>query len=108
MSNSIIPSAVIAIERPWRWLWGARKFKVLIDGTPYGLVKPGETKEFYVEPGVHTVSIHIDLTKTTPLNVVADESRPCVIHCVPTGFWTFLITPRIWFKPSEHLQVTLR
>lgn len=106
MSNSIIPSCVIAVERPWRWLWGARKFDVWIDGTKFGQVKPGETKEFYVEAGMHTVSVHIDMTKTTPLNVVADESRPCTIYCEPTGFWKFLTTPRIWFKFSEHLQVT--
>lgn len=108
MSESIIPSGVITIERPWRWCWGARTFAVWIDERKFGHIKAGETKEFYLEPGIHTVSIHIDMTKTAPLSVVVNESRPCVILCEPIDPWKLMTTPRIWFKFSQHLQVTLK
>jgi hypothetical protein len=108
MSFESLPTAVIVIERPFRWVWSARKFAVLIDDSPFGHVKVGETKEFYTEAGTHTVAVKVDFTKTNPVRVELGEHGRCELFCVPTSIWKVLITPSIWFKPSAHIQLTLK
>jgi hypothetical protein len=79
-------TAGIRIEReaaPWRDR--ARKYKVLVDAREIGTVADGETQEFRLEPGEHSLRLKLDWagSATVPLTLAAGEVA--AFQCRPGG-----------------------
>jgi hypothetical protein len=62
-------SANIRIFRARRWLWGARAFKVVLDGVVIGRIRTGHHEQFEVASGSHELQVQIDFSKSSELLV---------------------------------------
>jgi hypothetical protein len=87
--------AVAAIQitrerRPWRDL--LRRYRVLIDDQPVGLLRVDETVSFEVAPGRHVVRIKIDWTGSPSLALELQGTQTVRLRCRPAhGAWRSLI-----------------
>lgn len=52
--------STLKIERPSQFNNSMRDYTILVDGTPAGSIKDGETREISLSPGSHTVAAKID------------------------------------------------
>lgn len=50
-------------------MWGARAFKVVLDGVVIGRIRTGHHEQFEVASGSHELQIRIDLSKSSELLV---------------------------------------
>ena len=53
-----------------------RAYTVLLDGSKIGELANGETRDFSVAPGPHTISLKIDWCGSKGLNFTAIEGQP--------------------------------
>lgn len=65
---------MIRITRASQYADGARAYRIVIDGVERGKIKRGETKEFEVENGVHTVCAKMDWCGSPELCVEVNDS----------------------------------
>jgi hypothetical protein len=72
----------IAITRISEFSYGARAFKVTIDGAVVGKLGAGSAAEFPVSPGTHRVQIAVDFYRSTPLSL---DVRPGQRHELTTS-----------------------
>ncbi len=67
--------AKIIINRKSEWLNRLRSFKVFIDDKEAGSVKNGNSEEFLVEEGVHSVHIKFGLYKSISLTITLTKGE---------------------------------
>lgn len=95
----------ILVKRPWAFCWGARRFLVWIDERKFGHVRCGESKEFYLEPGTHTVAVQCDWAKARPVTVEVKENGTTTVTCGATIWYRQLFDPRLWFDFASQIYV---
>jgi hypothetical protein len=96
---------MIAIRRSPRMAYAAGGFKVLIDGVVVGKVKVGDTVEFPVTPGTHTVQMAVSFNRSKALPVDLSDGQRCELVTKPHWFPLFqLLTPRSYLRliPMDH------
>ncbi|WP_263117994.1 hypothetical protein [Cellulomonas sp. RIT-PI-Y] len=89
-------NARLAISRTDDTAGGIRRVQVLVDGRTAGYVRPGETVELEVEPGVHEVQTKMDWTTSPPLTI--DAAAGTTTHLRTTfpwsALWNMILSPR--------------
>ncbi len=68
----------LRVERQFtRWVDRARRYRVVVDESPLGMIKPDETLTFSVPPGDHMLVIELGVWKSSPtrfFHVAAGET----------------------------------
>lgn len=67
--------AVIRVKRSSEYINAIRVYEVLIDGVSVGTIRNGETKEFPVSAGRHSVVAKIDWCSSPEVVVDVDEGQ---------------------------------
>ena len=85
--------SILKINRPFGLVNGARKYKVYIDGDFSGKIGNGETKEFPVTEGEHTVKVTIDWCSSNTISCVInpDESKELKIQGIKHFRYMFIL-----------------
>jgi hypothetical protein len=88
----------LVLTRESEWLNRLRGYKVFIDGQKVGAVKNGDTEEFLVQPGMHTLTCKIDWCGSRDYKFEVKEGEVAYAH-VRSGmrYWLFFILPTILF-----------
>lgn len=69
-----MPAATLEIRREGRRYGDRlRAYRVVVDGERLGTVKRGETQGFEVEPGHHSVKLHLDWCRSRPARADAPD-----------------------------------
>jgi hypothetical protein len=79
-------TAGIRIEReaaPWRDR--ARKYKVVVDAAEIGTVADGETQEFRLEPGEHSLRLKLDWAGSATVALTLAVGEVATFRCRPGG-----------------------
>ena len=87
-------NAAIRIKRKSQYAGSLNKFNVFIDGSLAGKIKNGETFEYRVVPGRHTVYVKIswDWTRSRELTLDLDPGQVVDLTCGSrNGFWPVLL-----------------
>ena len=77
------------------WDDGARAYLVYIDGKKAGEIREGETKQFDVSEGAHTLQLKIDWCSSPVLEFTAKEGKTVYAECAPAKK-PFLIGPLLY------------
>ncbi|MBE9129640.1 hypothetical protein IQ258_26705 [Coleofasciculus sp. LEGE 07081] len=72
---------LINLERKWQFICSARSFRVYIDDSQAGRIKPGTTEEYEVFKGEHTIEIKIDMCKSEPFKISALTDKSLHLRC---------------------------
>jgi hypothetical protein len=83
----------VTIHRPSSWVYGARQFKVLVDGIRVGAVASGSTWEQEVRPGLHSVQVTIDFLKSQLLECRLGDGDRAEFECGCEYTMTDLMIP---------------
>ncbi len=67
--------ARIVLRRSSEWLNRARNLKVFIDGEQAGTIANGDTKDFLLSPGPHTISCKVDWCSSRDFSVSLGENE---------------------------------
>ncbi len=97
----------IIIERSQRPVVGADNCFVVIDGMPQGELPAGETREYFVDPGAHSVCFKMNGAVGRPVEVNVSNSERIILNCRPLDWLHCLSSPRAWLNPSERMHVTV-
>ncbi|TAH30316.1 MAG: hypothetical protein EAZ06_03620 [Cytophagales bacterium] len=65
----------LKIERPNQYLSLGRKFEILLDGEVIGKVENGETKEFSIPEGKHSIKAKVEFFGSSDLPIEIDELK---------------------------------
>lgn len=87
-------NAVIRVKRKSQYTGSLSKFKIIIDGSLAGKIKDGETSEYRVVPGRHTVYVKLswDWTRSRILTLDLEPGQVVDLDCGNrNGFWIVLI-----------------
>ena len=82
----------IVLNRSSEWVNRARSLKVLVDGQQVGTIRNGNTEEFRIAPGAHTVTCKIDWcsSRDFEVNVRAEETAYLHVRSGLKYYWLFL------------------
>ncbi len=78
MSND---SAIVSISRKKTSANILRQFSISIDGSTVGKIKSGQTKQFRVPCGSHSIQARLDLYKSRPLSVEIEPEETVILEC---------------------------
>ncbi len=67
--------ARIVLRRSSEWLNRARSLKVFIDGGQAGTIANGDTRDFIITPGQHTLSCKVDWCSSRDFSVSLGENE---------------------------------
>lgn len=70
----------IILNRKSEWVNRARGYKVLIDGEEKGAIKNGNSDEFMVPAGSHTVECKLSWCKSNIYNITVTEGEVKYLH----------------------------
>jgi hypothetical protein len=98
-------AGTIAISRKSSFHVVPRAYKVWIDGTAVGAVMNGESADFAVDPGEHTVEVSLDGMYSRKLAVEVFEGGRRRITCGPNGMLSF--TAFAMLLPGLAIRLTL-
>ena len=98
-------AGTIAISRRRSFQVMPRAYKIWIDGTAVGAIMNGESAEFAVDPGEHTVEVSIDGMYSRKLSIEVFEGGHRRITCGPNGMLSF--TAFAMLLPGLALRLTL-
>ena len=100
--------ASLQITRDSGWVDQFRAYQVIVDGKRVGKIRNGESKEFQVAPGQHTVALRIDLIwGSEPLRITVRDGEALSLHAKSMmrggaaplwAWWYLLIAPRSWLQ----------
>lgn len=76
--------AILSIKRSSEWMNKMREVELYLDGRKIGVIQDGETKEFEVEAGEHTLKSKIDWCASKTITITAVEGAPK--HIEVSGF----------------------
>lgn len=96
--------AIIKIQREKSFADKVRDYKVFIDNTKVGTISEGETKEFHIEEGKHTISTKIDWagSQVIELDIKENETITLLVNNYSTKHW-FVSVYYIIFVTLLHL-----
>ena len=77
------------------WDDGARAYLVYIDGKKEGAIREGETKQFEVSEGTHTLQMKIDWCSSPLRTFTAEAGKTVYARCAPAKK-PFLIGPLLY------------
>ena len=83
----------LVLTRKSEWLNRLRGYKVFIDGVKTGVVRNGDTEEFLLQPGTHTLTCKVDWCSSRDYKFEVNEGEVAYAH-VRSGmrhYWYFLI-----------------
>lgn len=96
---------MIRISREKGYLDRLRKYKVILDGSVCGNIKAGETKDFHVNPGIHTISLKIDWCTSDTLEFHVPESGIVEFECGTSGGGGIM---DVTFSKNKYLWIRMR
>jgi hypothetical protein len=88
------------------WRDKRRAYKVLIDGAEIGRIRDGETRDFPVSPGQHTVRVKIDWTGSEELTFFARQREVGVFSTHPFTGLAILALLRSIFQHDRYVVLT--
>ena len=62
-------------------------------------------REFFLEPGLHDVSLQIDFSKTAPLSIEVIENHRLSLICGPVPWYRMFSSVKLWMRPKELLYL---
>ncbi len=74
-------SAIVSINRKKTSANILRKLSINIDGSTVGKIKSGQTKQFRVPCGSHSIQVKLDLYRSRPLSVEIEPDETLVLEC---------------------------
>ena len=100
--------ARLILKRPSKWIDLARSYKVYVDGQKIGELYDGETKEFEMTPGQHTIKAKIDFLSSKPVHfeVKNDDETKQMLVKNNTSLWLFALIFFIGFFMAQYISKT--
>jgi len=83
-----------------------RKYRVLVDGSPVGLIADGGVESFAVAPGDHSVQLKLDWTRSPPVEITVEEGRELHLLGGPRG-GSLTVLFDLLFRPRSYLRLTV-
>lgn len=80
-----------------------RAYKILIDKTVVGAIKPGESLTVPVASGSHTVQMKVDWCTSPTLTINAAAEANAVLTCAPAG--SAITAPFSMFRPGAYIRL---
>ncbi len=112
--------ATVIIERTSEYLNRLRNYGVYIDGEKVGTIANGETKEFTVSQGTHTIVTKIDWCSSTTIqfSISDDETKAFKVSGFKNAHWlmpaaiiiiisSYLVNLKFGFDYSLYLTVPI-
>jgi len=98
---------LIKINRQSGYADKIRKYKVIVDNDYIGTINAGETKDFEVTSGKHTIYLKIDWCRSNKLdfNVSENEVLEFDCGCSLTGWRLFINLIYITFLKNKYLWI---
>lgn len=84
-----------------------RKYKVFVDDIYLGDIRDGETKEFDVSPGQHTIYLKIDWCRSNKIKFDLNKEEKMVFDCGNATRW-YNILLYITFLKNQYLWLETR
>ena len=79
-------AGVIRLSRvPSRWRDRGRRYVVLIDDEAVGKIRQGETLEFVLAPGAHSLRLKVDWKGSDEIGVQIEVGQVASFLCEPNG-----------------------
>lgn len=69
--------ATIRLERKSEYINRAREYTIILDGNTVGTISNGETKDFTITKGTHTIRAKIDWCSSPDFNLEIEENETC-------------------------------
>ena len=88
------------------WDDGARAYLVYIDGKKEGAIREGETKQFDVSEGEHTIQLKIDWCSSPVRTFTMEAGKTVYARCAPAKK-PFLIGPLLYITIFARRYVDL-
>lgn len=88
--------ASLTIVRDSGYADRVRKYKVVIDGAVAGFISSGETKEFAVSPGRHSLYMKIDWCGSKPVEFTATDQDKLTFQA-KSNLRGFKIFASLWY-----------
>jgi hypothetical protein len=80
------PRAIIELHRFSARHDRYRRYVVMVDGRRVGTIRDGETREFQVSPGPHTVRLRLDWPwRSQTLDIDCSQALRTVLACRPSS-----------------------
>ena len=98
---------MITISRKRGYADKIRKYKVIVDNNYLGTINAGETKDFEVPPGKHTIYLKIDWCRSNKLDFNLSENEVIEFDCGSslTGWRLFINIIYITFLKNKYLWI---
>ncbi len=88
------------------WDDAARAYIVCIDGKKVGDIREGETKNFEVSEGVHSLQLKIDWCSSPVQQFTMEQGKTIYAQCSPAKK-PFLIGPLLYITVFAHRYIWL-
>jgi hypothetical protein len=97
----------LTVSRDSGYVDNLRAYHILLDGKKIGKLKNGETREFTVDPGSHSIKAKIDWCSSQTLDFTATDGEPLVFHVKSNlrGMRLSLIFWKVLFAPDSYLHL---
>ncbi len=92
----------IVIRRPRRYAFCARRMKIFVGEKMFARLWTGQSKEIFLDPGVHAISITMDWFDKQTLSIEIKENQRIYLECGPSNYWWLCV-----FLPSKSLYLKL-
>ena len=90
-----------------KWEDSTRAYKVFIDGVKVDDIRDGETKNYPLTEGPHTLQLKIDWCTSKLLNFYVSNGTPVFASCAPTKK-TPIIGPLIYITVMYNRYIDLK
>ena len=103
-----MPSTSLVVSRTWGGPrgWSPGDWQVVLDGKALGSIAKGETTEFYIEPGPHTLRVRskTHLSKERSFDVAEGHSVTFEAHEPRVGLTVIraLFNPELWITLKQE------
>jgi hypothetical protein len=91
----------LTIRRESQWADKTRRYKIVLDGQPIGLLAENASLQQEISEGSHKIQARIDWCGSKPLNFEANRDVNLVVKNISRGFLTLI------FNPRRYLSVEL-
>ena len=101
---------MLRLTRSRAWADKLRAYRVLVDDEQIGEIRNGESKEFSVAPGEHTLTLKVDWCRSRIVPFTAPASGDVVFDCGTNivGWKLLFATLYIIFKKNDYMMLKQR
>lgn len=84
---------MLKIKRYSAWVDAFRKYKIILDGKEIGKIKNGESLEFPIEQGEHSLVLKIDYARSNKVSFSSNNENVEFVCGSNLKGWKILLTP---------------